>query len=265
MSTVILERPRAARHVPSTASRSAQRARRQWAWLLAGLALAFSVPFLFADLLTIDRDLYYGIYAAAVFGFCALWLRFSVESAHELLTHNLRRGVLLGAVFAVVTAAIVFTETATAHPKGLGFAAAIVWRGIVYGATDGVLLSVFPILAVFGAFSTRPLRERGKRAVAAIGVLALGVSLLFTAVYHLGYPDFRGSKVRKPMIGDVVWSTPTLVTLSPVGAPIAHIGLHVAAVVHAYDTETFLPPHETGSRTMFGSGTDGSVPPAEIT
>jgi hypothetical protein len=27
------------------------------------------------------------------------------------------------------------------------------------------------------------------------------------------------------------------------GAPIAHDGLHVAAVVHSYETETFLPPH----------------------
>src|SRR5206468_92896 len=105
--------------------------------------------------------------AAAVFGCCARWLGYGVGSARGLLTHNLRRGVLLGVVCAGVTAAIVFTETATAHPKGLGFAAAIAWRGVVYGATDGVLLSVFPILAVFAAFSTRPLRERGKPAVAA--------------------------------------------------------------------------------------------------
>src|SRR5581483_6829174 len=83
-------------------------------------------------------------------------------------------------------------------------------------------------------------------ALAGIGALALAVSLLFTAVYHLGYPDFRGEKLRKPLIGDVVWSAPTLATLSPIGAPLAHIGLHVSAVVHAYDTNTFLPPHSGG-------------------
>jgi hypothetical protein len=27
------------------------------------------------------------------------------------------------------------------------------------------------------------------------------------------------------------------------GAPIAHVGLHVGAVVHSYDTDLFLPPH----------------------
>jgi hypothetical protein len=79
--------------------------------------------------------------------------------------------------------------------------------------------------------------------VAGIGALALAVSLAFTAVYHLGYPDFRGSKVKKPLLGDLIWSAPTLATLNPVGAPLAHIALHVAAVTHSYDTGTFLPPH----------------------
>ena len=55
-------------------------------------------------------------------------------------------------------------------------------------------------------------RRRGK---VAVGALALGVSLLFTAVYHLGYSDFRGEKLRKPLAGDVIWSVPTLATLSP--------------------------------------------------
>jgi hypothetical protein len=97
--------------------------------------------------------------------------------------------------------------------------------------------------AVFAAFGTRPLRERTKRAVAGIAALALAVSLAFTAVYHLGYSDLRGSKLRKPVAGDVLWSAPTLLTLNPLGAPLAHAALHVTAVVHAYDTDTFLPPH----------------------
>ena len=71
----------------------------------------------------------------------------------------------------------------------------------------------------------------------------MAASLLITATYHLGYRDFRSDKLRKPMTGDLMWSVPTLVTLNPVGAPIAHIGLHVAAVSHNSETELFLPPH----------------------
>jgi uncharacterized membrane protein len=40
---------------------------------------------------------------------------------------------------------------ALAYPEGIEFAAAIVWRGVLYGAADGLLLSVFAILAVFAA------------------------------------------------------------------------------------------------------------------
>ena len=64
------------------------------------------------------------------------------------------------------------------------------------------------------------------------------------AVYHLGYPDFRRSKVQRPLSGDVMRSVPTLVTLSPLGTPIAHIATHVTAVVHSYETDLFLQPHE---------------------
>jgi hypothetical protein len=241
MSTPTLERPLIQQATPL--ARAARRPDQQWRWLGAGLVLAFALPYLLTDLLTINRDLYYCVYAIVVFRFFALWLRRAIDDPRALLTRNWRWGALLGVLFAGLTAAVAFSEKATPHPHGIDFAAAILWRGVVYGAADGVLLSVFPILAVVAAFSSRPLRERSKRAVAGIGALALAVSLLFTAVYHLGYSDFRGEKLRKPLAGDVIWSTPTLVTLSPLGAPLAHIGLHVSAVVHAYETDTFLPPH----------------------
>ena len=142
--------------------------------------------------------------------------------------------------------AIVLNEPATDRPGGLEFVAAIAWRGVLYGLADGVILSAFPILAVFAAFKGGHALDR-RRGKVAVGALALGVSLLFTAVYHLGYSDFRGEKLRKPLVGDVIWSVPTLATLSPIASPITHAGLHVSAVVHSYDTDTFLPPHRASA------------------
>jgi hypothetical protein len=234
--------PPPAPHVRAVPHRRSRR-RSQWLWLAGGLALAFALPFGLTDLVSIDRDLYYGVYAASVFALFGLWLHFAGAGAGSALARNWRWGVLLGLAFAGVMTAVALAEEGTSHPDGWTFAGAIVWRGVVYGAADGVLLSVFPILVVFAAFAGTPLRARSRRAVAGIGALALAASLVFTAVYHLGYPDFRGSKLAKPTAGDVVWSAPTLATLSPLGAPIAHVGLHVTAVVHAYETDTFLPPH----------------------
>ena len=76
-----------------------------------------------------------------------------------------------------------------------------------------------------------------------IGIVAFAASLAMTGIYHAAYSDFRSEKMTKPLAGDVVWSVPTLLTLNPIGSPIAHAGLHTAAVMHSYETETFLPPH----------------------
>ena len=238
-----LERPRRA---PPAVVRFPERPappHRQWPWLVGGAVMAFAVPFVFADLLGIKRDLYYGLYMLAVIGLCIAWARRTRVDIRSTLLRNWRWGVGLGIAFAGVVAMIVVrTEEATSHPDGIGFVAAILWRGVLYGVTDGLLLSVFPILVVFAIFRDKPLMRR-LRGKAAVGALALAASLAFTAVYHLGYPEFRGEKLRKPIAGALVWSVPTLFTLSPIGSPIAHAGLHVSAVVHSYETETFLPPH----------------------
>jgi hypothetical protein len=134
------------------------------------------------------------------------------------------------------------TDDSTTRPEGVELAGALLWRGVVYGAMDGLLLSVFPILVVFAAFAGTRLR-RGWVGTMAVGAAALAASLAMTAVYHAGYSDFRSSKIAKPVAGDVAWSIPTLVTLNPIGAPIAHASMHSAAVLHSYETDTFLPPH----------------------
>jgi hypothetical protein len=213
-------------------------------WLLAGLVLAFGVPFALADLAGLPRDLYYAFYVAGVFSFVGLWARKTQQPVRTFLTRRWRWAVSLGVAAGVLLVFTVLREPSTPHPHGLTFVGAILWRGVLYGAADGLLLSAFPILAVFGLFASTPLRERTRTAVAGIGALAVVVSLLFTAVYHAGYPEFRGSKVSRPLTGSVVWSVPTLVTLSPLGAPIAHVAVHVTAVVHSYDTDLFLPPHD---------------------
>lgn len=225
-------------------ARSAGAARnRHWRWLGVGLVLCFLIPFVLTDLVSIDRDLYYGIYIVAVFGFVGAWVGRANESPRAVLTRNWLAGVVLGALFAVPLVVIVLDAPATSRPDGVELAAAMVWRGVLYGLADGLILSAFPILAVFAAFAGTQMLARWHGKVA-IGALALAVSMLFTAVYHLGYSDFRGEKLRKPVAGDVIWSIPTLATLSPLGSPIAHAGLHVSAVVHSYETDIFLPPHE---------------------
>jgi hypothetical protein len=205
--------------------------------------MSFLVPFVLADQLGLQRDLYYGIYIAAVAGLFVGWAHDTGQSLREMCARHWRWAAALGVAFAAVSAFIVVrSEDATSHPGGIEFIAAIGWRGIVYGAADGLLLSAFPILLIFAALRDSRMRRRAG-GLFAVGAVAMVASLAMTAVYHAGYSDFRSDKLRKPVAGDLIWSVPTLATLNPVGAPIAHVGLHVGAVVHDYDTDLFLPPH----------------------
>lgn len=218
-------------------------ARRHLAWLVGGAAGSFLVPFIVADRLGLQRDVYYAVYVAAVVGLFVAWARDTRQPLREMLARRWRLAVGLGVAFAAISVFIATqAEGGTDHPGGIEFIAAIGWRGVVYGAADGLLLSAFPILLVFAALRDSRLRRRAG-GLFAVGAVAMVASLAMTAVYHAGYSDFRSEKLRKPVTGDLVWSVPTLATLNPVGAPMAHVGLHIGAVVHNYDTDLFLPPH----------------------
>jgi hypothetical protein len=215
-----------------------------WTWLAIGFALAFVTPFLLTDVLDLTRDVFYGVYAGTVAGLFVAWARSTGYDLRAAARRHLMLAIGLGTACASLLAVMVVrTEDATSRSDGLELAGAVLWRGVLYGVTDGLLLSVFPILVVFAAFAGRSLSRR-KGGTVAIGAAALLASLVLTAVYHAAYSDFRSGKVARPLAGDVAWSVPTLVTLNPLGAPIAHAGLHVSAVLHSYETDTFLPPHE---------------------
>jgi hypothetical protein len=183
----------------------------QWLWLGGGALFAFLVPFLFADAISVTRDVYYAIYSLSVFALFAAWIRASRLNVREFFARNWKWAVTLGLIAGGVLAAIVFKDTGTSNPGG----------------------ATFPF---------KRGREHLLRTLAT-GALALVMAFGFTAVYHAGYSDFRSGKIGTPLRGTAMWSLPTLLTLNPLGAPIAHIGLHVSAVIHSYQTDTFLPPH----------------------
>ena len=237
MTTHLLERGAPARfHVHATV-------RLQLAWLAAGLVAGFAIPFLFADTLGLRRDLYYGIYIAFVAIFFALWAKGTGQSLPTMVRRRWLLSIGLALPAAAVLGAIVLGKDATSRPDGIELIAAVLWRGVAYGLADGLFLSAFPILAVFAMFEGTRLRKRLLGTIA-VGLAALAASMVMTATYHAGYSEFRSENVGQPIAGDVVWSAPTLLTLNPIGAPIAHAGMHVTAVLHSYETDLFLPPHE---------------------
>jgi len=133
----------------------------------------------------------------------------------------------------------VLSRPATEKFTGPYLAWLIFWRGVVYGAIDGLLLSAFPWIVTWRAFDVEK-KPLGKKIT--FSPLAWFFIPVFTTAYHLGYSDFRSKKIIQPNIGNTIISIPTLISSNPIGSPITHAIMHIAAVIHSPETELFLPP-----------------------
>lgn len=209
-------------------------------WIPAGAVVGFGASFLFGDVVTLPVDLYYLIYFAIVLGFFTFYVKRTGLDPKEWISSRLGWGVALGVAGGLVLMQGVLARPETAHLDGSMLAWAIVWRGVIYGAVDGLLLFAFPWTVAWRAFEAR---EKGWAVKVGAGAVALVSILLVTTTYHLGYGDFRSRMIVQPNIGSTIGAVPTLVTANPVASPLSHVFLHVTAVIHSPETDLFLPPH----------------------
>src|ERR1044071_3504528 len=71
-------------------------ARRHLMWLIGGMAVAFLIPFVLADQLGLQRDVYYAIYAGAVVGLFVGWARDTGQPLRDMVSRRWRLAVGLG-------------------------------------------------------------------------------------------------------------------------------------------------------------------------
>ena len=209
-------------------------------WIVIGAIVGFGASFIFGDLMTLPLDLYYLIYFGIIITFFSIYIKKTQLNLKEWFSRRLVWGILLGLVFGALMIQIVLSRPTTEKFTGSYLAWLIFWRGLVYGAIDGLLLSVFPWVVTWRAFDVRARPEERK---IRFSLLALVFVLAMTTAYHLGYSDFRSKKIIEPNIGNVIISIPTLASANPISSPIAHATMHITAILHSPKTELFLPPH----------------------
>jgi hypothetical protein len=209
-------------------------------WIVFGVLVGFGASFIFGDLFTLPLDLYYLIYFGIIISFFTVYIKKTQLNLKEWFSRRLVLGILLGLVFGALMIQNVLSRPATEKFTGPYLAWLIFWRGLIYGAIDGLLLSVFPWVVTWRAFDVSARPQEGKIRV---NLLAWVFVLAMTTAYHLGYSDFRSKKIIEPNIGNTIISIPTLASANPVGSPIAHATMHITAIIHSPKTELFLPPH----------------------
>jgi hypothetical protein len=208
--------------------------------------LFFAVPFLGADLFGLQPDLYYLIYFTIAVAWFVAFLAAHRTELRDLWRLNLTLSLVVGAVAGVGLATIVFSTAGTDHPDGWRWWFEIGWRGVVYGTVDALTLFVFPAAVAYLLMHGD--RTGAKRKIGYAG-LVLALSLVVSASYHLGYPEYRDSDLRSPLIGTVMADSAAVLAGNPIGAFLTHGTAHVSAVVHQEQggpTQMLPPKVNTG-------------------
>ena len=211
----------------------------QLRWFALAAGVGFAVPFVGSSVLGLQHDLYLGIYFVAVLALLWAYATATRLDVRSVLLRNWKLGVVLGLAVGVLLVRNVFSDHGTPHPTGAYYWFELLWRGGVYGAIDALLLTVLPCVIVYRCLggSLRSWRRRaGYFGVSLVLIVAL------TAIYHLGFQQYREDGVRAPETGNTIISVPMLLSANPIGSVVDHMAMHISAVARTYETQVRLPP-----------------------
>jgi hypothetical protein len=213
-----------------------------WLWTLLASGLGFLSSFVLSDLLHLSRGPFVAAWVVLAGVFLA-WYR----TSHRLdLSAQFQRrwigGLAIGVIVGALLVRQVLSQPPSPHTEGLVLVRDLAAYGVVYGIVDALMLSVVPVLSLYGMRPASELRESVARY--RWSFVALLGSALVTAAYHLGFAEFRGLRLMQPLIGNVLITLTYLLTGSPVAPIVSHVMMHAAAVMHGMATTTQLPPHD---------------------
>ena len=211
----------------------------QLRWFAAAAVVGFAVPYVGSSLLGLQHDVYLGIYFVAVLALCVAYAAATRLDVRETFTRHWKLGVALGVVLGIALVRNVLADGATARPHGAYYIFELIWRGGIYGAVDALLLTVLPCLVVYRSLGGNLATWR--RRATYFGA-SLALVLTITAIYHLGFAQYRDAGIGAPETGNTLISMPMLLSTNPIGSIADHATMHVSAVAHSYETDVRLPP-----------------------
>jgi hypothetical protein len=211
-------------------------------WVVAAGVLGFAISMIFAGILSLPRNLYLIPYIGLSGLFFYAYIRWSGTSISEIIRHNWVWGLVGAVLLTLFTVKNVLSQPVSPRSEGFVLAFDLLWSGVVYGLMDALLLTVLPVLATWQAFTLLEWtgNSQGKFFV---GIIAIFASVLVTAAYHLGYPEYRSTGLFGPVIGNTAMTLGYLITNNPLIAIFSHIAMHIAAVLHGPASVIQLPPH----------------------
>jgi hypothetical protein len=211
-------------------------------WLTAIAAAGFLVAWVLTSRLGVRRTPYIAALTLLTGGLTWGYLTWSDTTLASFATNRWGWGLVGAAVTGALLARLSRHQPSGPRPRGRRLTATLAWEGVVYGSTEGLLLSVLPVLVTWQAFAAHGWTSgTGKPLVA--GTAAMLASLTVIVIHHLGYRGFHSRAALVPvMVGCGLLSLAYLLTASPLAAVGGHILLHTALTLRG----TEMPPYATG-------------------
>jgi hypothetical protein len=213
----------------------------RWTWTLAAAAVGVLSSTVFSSLLQWPRHLFVAAHTTLTTLLCVVYVRAERISVVRQLQRRWKAGLIVGLFVGALIVRSVMEQPASPRPEGPGLVGALAWYGVVYGVVDALLLSVIPVLSIYGTQSAETMGDRGARFRWAL--MALLASAVVTALYHLGFAEYRGAQVLQPVLGNSIITLAYLLSGNPLAPILAHVMMHGAAVLHGPETTLQLPPH----------------------
>jgi hypothetical protein len=211
-------------------------------WLSAVAAASFLAAWVLTNRLGVRRTPYIAALALATGGLTWGYLAWSDTGLTSFATNHWGWGLVGAAVAGAILAILSRHQPRGPRAEGWRLAVTLAWEGVVYGSTEGLLLSVLPVLVTWQAFAAHGWTSGTGRSLVA-GTTAMAASLAVIVIHHLGYRGFHSRAALVPvMIGCGLLSLAYLLTASPLAAVGGHIILHTALNLRG----TEMPPYATG-------------------
>jgi len=206
-------------------------------WFAGISVAAFLVAWVLTDVFRVARPVYIGALTRVTAVLTAGYVLWSGTDAVGFVRHNWLLGVLGAAASGLVLLVAARRLRGDARLEGPARARQVLWEGLVYGAGEGMLLSVLPALVLWQSFDRLGWTGTGWQRLGT-GSLAFGGTLVVIGVHHLGYREFRGPLIVTALIGCGVLSVAFLLTGSVLSACVGHMIAHVAVTANGSE----LPP-----------------------
>lgn len=211
-------------------------------WVFAATLLGFVLTAVFAGWMRLSRKIFLAVYLVSTGVFLYSFASWGLVDLGALIARNWIWGVVAGLIAAAILVINVRSQPDSQQLTGGALFFDLTWLGLVYGLVDALFLNVMPVLAAREAFSQLGWADTWMGMIA-VGALALVASLLVTAGYHLGYPEFRNSTLGLVLVGNCLITLAFILPGNPLGAMISHAVMHIAAVNQGPETTIQLPPH----------------------